>query len=118
MLFIPAGMYCQTNGLSNPTGLCSAGYYCDGGSDTATPTGAGGGYCTTGYYCPEGSTEMTPCTPGDYCGVDYLNATSGQCQDGYYCVSTATVPNPTDGTTGKHAFSSLVKTYFITLIYI
>ena len=27
------------SGLSNETGLCSAGYYCNGGSSTPTPVG-------------------------------------------------------------------------------
>jgi len=94
-------MYCETTGLSMPTGDCDPGYYCDGGSDTKIPTGAGGGFCTAGFFCPAGSTQMTPCSPGKFCGTDYLNDTSGDCQDGYYCVSEASVPNPTDGTTGK-----------------
>ena len=100
-VYLSAGMFCQTTGLSAPTGLCYASYYCDGGSDTPTPTGSGGGFCTAGFFCPEGSTEMTPCTPGSYCASDYLNTTSGLCQAGYYCTSAATMPNPTDGTTGK-----------------
>ena len=32
------GMYCDSPGLSEPTGNCSAGYYCLAGSRTATPT--------------------------------------------------------------------------------
>ena len=41
------GQYCATPGLSNPTGDCAAGYYCDIGVDTDTPnsnnnTGTGG----------------------------------------------------------------------------
>lgn len=94
-------MCCETNGMSTPTGLCAAGYYCDGGSETAMPMGADSGFCIQDYNCPEGSTEMTPCTPGYYCGTDYLNTTSGQCQDGYCCVPMTTMPNPTYGTAGQ-----------------
>ena len=32
-----AGMYCEGYGLSEPTGLCYAGYYCLGGAASATP---------------------------------------------------------------------------------
>lgn len=40
------GSYCATPGLSMPTGLCAAGYYCEIGVDTPAPennnTGTGG----------------------------------------------------------------------------
>lgn len=96
------GSYCDRDGLSSPTGVCSDGYYCSGGAVNATPSGVGGNNCQAGYFCPEGSVNPTPCTPGSYCVSDYLNDTTGQCSPGYYCTSKATVPNPTDGNvTGK-----------------
>lgn len=105
-------MYCETTGLPAPTGLCDPGYYCDGGAETATPTGSGGSFCTAGYFCPEGSTQMTPCTPGQYCAADYLNDTSGPCQGGFFCTSAALVANPTDGTTGTFVYNYYI--YVIT----
>lgn len=52
-------------------GECQAGYYCESGVDTATPTDSGvhkgtGGECPTGSYCPMGSTVPTPCAAGTY----------------------------------------------------
>ena len=42
------GHYCEAPGLDEPTGLCSAGYYCQYGVDTPAPsnnnTGFGGRY--------------------------------------------------------------------------
>ena len=50
----PAGSYCATPGLSEPTGLCDAGYYCTGSAVVANPSaGATGGPCPCGHYCPE-----------------------------------------------------------------
>ena len=49
----PAGEYCESQGLASPTGNCSEGWYCSGGSDNAT-TMTYGGECQPGYYCPEG----------------------------------------------------------------
>lgn len=46
--FMTNKMIC-ISGLSNETGLCSAGYYCNGGSSTPTPVGqAYGKYL---FYC-------------------------------------------------------------------
>ncbi|CDJ31447.1 uncharacterized protein EMH_0066870 [Eimeria mitis] len=47
------GQYCSS---TMGTGLCAEGYYCSGGSTTATPTdNTHGNVCPAGYYCPEGS---------------------------------------------------------------
>lgn len=108
--YILGGYYCDINGLSEPTGPCAPGYYCDGGSTTAMPSGVGGNQCTTGSYCPEASANPTPCDPGYYCANNLLNETSGKCSPGYYCTSMATVANPTDGTTGTS--HSLLLTYY------
>ena len=50
------GKYCGTIGLSEPSGDCSAGYYCIIGTTTITPTESSqGGYkCPKGSYCEEG----------------------------------------------------------------
>ena len=51
-----AGKYCATSGLAVPTGDCSAGYFCSGGSSDPTPSiQAYGGYCPAGHYCVAGS---------------------------------------------------------------
>ena len=71
------GKYCEEYGLSEPTDLCSAGYYCTGGADVATPinhlvnqthnvTFTGNDVCPTGYYCPNGTQYPLPCPPGTF----------------------------------------------------
>ncbi len=47
------GMYCEGQGNPEPTGNCSAGWYCSGGADSPNTT-THGGQCQAGYYCPEG----------------------------------------------------------------
>lgn len=99
--FFSGGYYCGQTGLSEPSGPCAAGFYCDGGSIVDMPSGAGGNQCTAGYYCPEASAFAVACDPGYYCANDRLNETSGKCNPGYYCTSLATVANPIDGITGN-----------------
>jgi len=48
----PGGEYCEGVGNSAPTGNCTAGWYCSGGSDSPNTT-THGGKCQPGYYCPE-----------------------------------------------------------------
>ncbi|CUE73353.1 membrane-associated protein, putative [Bodo saltans] len=69
--------------------LCTAGYVCTGGTNTATPTDQArdGGYiCPIGYYCPTGSSAPIACPAGRF-----NNATGGRtlsacylCPAGYY----------------------------------
>ena len=50
-----AGKYCNSVGLVNPVGLCTAGHYCELGAEYANPVGQTWGYyCPEGHYCPEG----------------------------------------------------------------
>lgn len=55
------GTYCETEGLANATGLCAAGYYCDGGADVINPV-----ECQSGRYCPEGTAVEEQCPPGTF----------------------------------------------------
>lgn len=106
-----SGMYCEGYGLSKPTDLCDAGYYCAGGSSDPRPPQ---GLCPPGHYCIEGSylpepcpigtfsgvdqnsdvSECEPCTPGYYCDGEGLEAPRGPCIGGFYCPENQTVPNP------------------------
>lgn len=94
------GQYCDTTGLTSPTGPCAPGYYCAGKSITATPNDTTtGDPCTVGHYCPEGTAVPIPCpdgkymtntgaaecwncTPGHYC---ITGLTPDDCPPGYYC---------------------------------
>lgn len=66
-----AGKFCETPGLSAPTGDCQAGYYCIEGAWIATPMdGTTGNICSVGSYCPMGSIATTPCPAGTYGPVE------------------------------------------------
>ena len=100
----PGGMYCETSGLSNATGLCSAGYYCSSGSSTSTPLNESanvGGICPVSHYCPEGSVLPIECDPGKFCAMEGLSTPQGPCYPGYYCIRGANTSTPTDDITGN-----------------
>jgi hypothetical protein len=109
-----AGTYADVPGLAACKG-CPARSYCSGA--TVTPAA-----CNAGYYCPVDTTsasqypcpastfsntaslaaasECTNCTAGSWCGSAGLTAPSGSCSAGYACFAKASLPNPTDNTTG------------------
>jgi hypothetical protein len=60
------GSYCPNAGTFDAL-PCNAGYYCTGGSTTATQI-----LCPPGYYCPSNTSTPIACTVGVYCtaGVD------------------------------------------------
>jgi hypothetical protein len=93
----PAGSHCWTEGLSAPTGDCSAGSYSSGGAASASCTDCPAGSfcphsamraatpCPQGSFCPSARlTAATPCTPGMYCAGTGLAAVSGSCAAGSY----------------------------------
>ncbi|MGH0162299.1 UNVERIFIED_CONTAM: hypothetical protein FKN15_067495 [Acipenser sinensis] len=117
----PAGEYCSSAGLSQPTGACMTGFLCFLGAFSPHPLGdSTGRICTPGFYCPQGTTRMLPCPagtfstlegagseadcrlcpPGLYCQGPGLTAPSGSCSAGFYCTGGAKSPAPTDNTTG------------------
>ncbi|KAI4815467.1 hypothetical protein KUCAC02_005611 [Chaenocephalus aceratus] len=78
----PAGVFCGTAGLTRPSGLCQAGFYCPGGDTKAT--GSEGGLCPQAHYCPEGSANSVPCPAGAYSILTGQSVCS-RCPAGYYC---------------------------------
>ena len=115
------GMYCETPGLSLPTGECSAGYYCIIGATQPNPVNdTSGDICTPGNYCPQGThtpvqcppgtfrntsggmsvEDCSACSPGHYCEGYGLSSVSGRCAVGYYCELGANTSSPMDGITG------------------
>ena len=59
------GSYCLNEGISEPTGLCHAGYFCVGGAKSATPLdGITGNRCPTGQFCVEGTSVPKSCPAG------------------------------------------------------
>lgn len=81
----PPGKYCATTGLSAPTGLCDAGYYCVNNATSATPTdGTKGDICPQGKMCPQGSVAPLPCPAGSFQNAQQKSSCS-VCPAGYYC---------------------------------
>jgi len=116
----PPGMYCEGNGLSEPSGECEQGFYCYSGSNTPTPVQANmtvdtfesfngtncscagnseetGGRCWPGTYCPTATGCPLQCTPGMYCDDYELAIPTGPCNEGYYCSGGARSPTPEEG---------------------
>ncbi|CEM36103.1 unnamed protein product [Vitrella brassicaformis CCMP3155] len=110
-----AGKYCDRPGLTEPTGNCSAGYYCTTGNFLPAPRSGEenpnklaenitviGGLCPRGAYCLEGTENGTDylCPAGSFtqsAGSPEL-ASCQLCDAGYYCASTVSpVRDPCDG---------------------
>ena len=77
------GTYCNSTGLTAPSGPCDKGYYCPDNETISTPTPTGR-ECPIGSYCLEGSSAPTPCDSG------YFSNTEGMwqctpCPAGSYC---------------------------------
>ncbi|KAI8480901.1 hypothetical protein Bbelb_413740, partial [Branchiostoma belcheri] len=108
----PAGQYCVTDGQEQPTGNCSAGWYCTGGSYLDKPlphsnatdlsectcplVNYTGGKCWPGTYCPSGSPYPVSCDEGSYCMGYGRETPNGPCDAGYYCDGGMSEPNPAD----------------------
>ena len=106
-----AGRYCDGFGLTEPSGICDAGFYCrEGAYSSAPPEGLMGGLCTRGGYCPAGAKtvescplgyysprqgakselDCVPCDPGNFCAGTGNAASDNPCSAGYYCTGGAT----------------------------
>jgi len=82
----PSGEYCETAGLSLPTGNCTAGYYCVEG--TSNPENEP---CPYGHQCPGGSPYPERCPSATYAPVRGL-AACYDCPSSYYCPENSTNP--------------------------
>jgi hypothetical protein len=117
------GWYCNSTGLTSPSGECLEGYYCRlsavdpyGRANTNDdpficphgaycPTGTGDPIlCSAGYFSAhEGNTNVNqchPCTPGYFCENTGLSQVTAHCAEGYYCSGNASISAPIDGVTG------------------
>ncbi|KAL0973027.1 hypothetical protein UPYG_G00197910 [Umbra pygmaea] len=74
-----SGFYCVAQGLKEPTGLCSHGYWCPPGQRVATALP-----CPVAHYCPRGSPAPEPCPPGTFQDQG-TQAACNICDAGYYC---------------------------------
>ncbi|XP_050777454.1 laminin subunit alpha-5-like [Gopherus flavomarginatus] len=116
----PSGFYCEGSGLSDPSGECWEGYYCDSSqgpvSDFTLYPCPQGFYCPPGthqgtqYSCPPGTfgprqklksiQECQRCPLGKYCEFPGLSTPTGDCAEGFWCKGGARVRDPMDGVTG------------------
>ncbi|XP_010632162.1 multiple epidermal growth factor-like domains protein 11 [Fukomys damarensis] len=91
----PAGMFCSSEGLPQPSGLCHSAHYCTGGAISPTPIKhqvevpglSGNDICPPGFFCPRGTGFPLPCPPGFYSSTPGLDS-KDQCQPcpvGHYC---------------------------------
>ncbi|OQS02383.1 hypothetical protein THRCLA_21431 [Thraustotheca clavata] len=119
------GSYCSQTALTQPSGPCQQGFFCNAGS--VNPFGqttsqlvngtlsANASLCTAGYYCPTGTYIPIPCPvgtylpalggqtmsscllcpPGKYCNSTGATVPSGSCSPGYYCQLNNNVAQPT-----------------------
>ncbi|OAF72051.1 hypothetical protein A3Q56_00182 [Intoshia linei] len=62
--YCPSGKYCDSDGLSAPTGSCAAGYICISGSKSISPNDNVNIPCPKGNYCLAGAISGTPCPIG------------------------------------------------------
>ena len=93
----PAGQFCDSPGLSEPSGLCREGWYCIGGATLATPVNSShGDICPVGNYCPSGSPMIIPCDDGMFCSMPGLAAPEGNCSGGYYCPAGSVSQTPNE----------------------
>ncbi|CDW74865.1 cast multi-domain protein [Stylonychia lemnae] len=78
------GTYCESSGLSAPTGQCARGYYCPQGQKTPRNPDY---ICPIGYRCPLGSTDPISCS--DYTYQDMKGQENCKdCPPGYNCTKT------------------------------
>ncbi|XP_068098135.1 neurogenic locus notch homolog protein 1-like [Hyperolius riggenbachi] len=76
-----AGHFCASGGLSSPTGLCAAGFYCPGNFTSTSPTAF---LCPKGHFCPPGSSHPIPCPTGQF-QPNTGSHSCTPCQPGFYC---------------------------------
>lgn len=80
-------------------GLCSAGYYCEGGATDAIPRGTPAfplsGPCPFGHYCPEGTQFPVACPAGT------LNNATGESDLTYRLLLSAVVGDFIAGSHGE-----------------
>ncbi|KDO27716.1 hypothetical protein SPRG_22196, partial [Saprolegnia parasitica CBS 223.65] len=81
----PGGTFSNATGLTAPTGVCSAGYYCTSTAFIATPTdGVTGNLCPVGFFCPLGSSSPLKCVEGTYAS-SLGQALCTPCPAGSFC---------------------------------
>lgn len=105
------GMYCDQIGLTEPTGMCAAGYVCLSGANSSTPNADS---CPEGFFCPEGTSVPVSCPPGTY------NPSMGRqsedectnCTGGHYCPTTAMINVGPQCSAGSFIYYKCLELFF------
>ncbi|TSQ58043.1 Sodium channel subunit beta-3 [Bagarius yarrelli] len=111
----PAGFSCSSRGLTAPSHVCHAGYYCPEGQNSSQPAQY---MCSPGQMCPPGSATPIYCAPGSYQSL-YTQEECLLCSPGFFCEASGTttpVPCPLGhycpaGTKSGYEFPCPVGTY-------
>lgn len=89
----PSGRVCERTGLTAPSSLCPAGFWCVSGASSLIPVCSGMkclhmyGVCPIGHYCPQATSTPIPCTSGTF--MNHTGAvTCSSCPSGFYCDAT------------------------------
>ncbi|XP_010794964.1 zonadhesin-like [Notothenia coriiceps] len=93
-LVCPAGQFCGSEGLIQPSGLCASGFLCLMGATVPNPTdNKTGSLCPPGTFCQQGL-RAGDCWPGFYCDRGSSRADNAFCPAGFFCPSRTPVPIP------------------------
>jgi hypothetical protein len=102
------GSYCEDSAGVAPTDLCDAGFWCQSGMSSPTPSNlAGGDVCPAGHECPAGTITPQQCLPGTY----QPNTQQGAClvcPGGYVCNGTGEERSEVHGAPVASLFRSAV----------
>ncbi|XP_067364271.1 uncharacterized protein si:ch211-286b4.4 [Channa argus] len=93
-LICPAGQFCGSEGLVEPSGSCAAGFLCLTGATVPNPTdNRTGSLCPPGIFCQQGQ-QAGECWAGFYCDWGSSRADQAVCPAGFFCPSGTTIPMP------------------------
>ena len=101
-ILCPPGHYCSADGLTKPSGLCEAGYFCSGGSDVATPFSNGVKVQRENIFSGQPCSYIVNDTSNIFCQTytglacssinnDTVNA-NDICPPGHYCRKGSSTP--------------------------
>jgi hypothetical protein len=119
----PEGFYCEAENITEPTGLCTPGFYCVLGASHPSPSvvTSTGGPCHQGTWCERGwswpspcpvgtygsspnlgaEVKCTICPPGEFCSSPGLPAPNGSCLAGFFCNNGSQEENPVNQVYGN-----------------
>ncbi|XP_035765653.1 zonadhesin [Neolamprologus brichardi] len=93
-LVCPAGQFCGSEGLVEPSGSCAAGFLCLTGAKVPNPTdNRTGSLCPPGIFCQQGL-RAGDCCLGFYCDWGSSKADQAVCPAGFFCPSGTPAPVP------------------------